>query len=674
MSSSDSDSENGPSASKKLKVWRKQKFNHDWLQLAEFNSWLRAVPEDEYSCRCVACNCTLSCGKSELQKHSKGKKHLNKVKLIARNTSMDSFFKPKASTNEDKLVQNFEMRLCAFFAEHNVALQIVDHLVPLLKEISPDSAIIRKAALGRQKCTSIIKNVLAPSVTEELVNILKVTPFSILIDESTDIGLNKTMCLLVRFIGPTDGKIHTRLLELIHLNEVDCTAEYLYSEFKKRLSTYGIPIKNVIGMASDGASVMVGKNNSFSSRLLQDNSSATVIKCVCHISAIITTKACLVLPRAPEDLIRQIYSYFSGSSKRCLQLEEMQEYFNYEKKKILRVSSTRWLSLQKCIERVLDNWEVLKAYFRVAVVEDKLKSAELILSEMDNECVRAYLLFLKYVLNYFNSLNALFQSKKPLVQELYTESKKIFIKLAQNFIKPEKLHVNVNVHCPENYVDLENLYLGHECNNLLSNIGDEGVVKTVKTDILNFYIEASAGIQERLPINDDFFQNLIFLKPEISLNKSRSEKINFEILCKKMNFSAESLDKISEEWRILPSILEECQKKKLSLESVEDFWHSLSKMKNFDDSLLFPNLTKLAEYALTLPHANADSERIFSIVTDVRTKKRNKLSHEALNAICVIRSHFQDKGTDCTKYNWETSHSNIHQKMRSNILYDHKKK
>lgn len=147
---------------------------------------------------------------------------------------------------------------------------------------------------------------------------------------------------------------------------------------------------------------MVGQHNSFASRLLADRPDVIIIKCICHSAALIANNACLKLPRAPEELIRQIGTYISASSKRCCQLEEFQEMLNQEKRKILRTSDTRWLSHQKCIERILENWHVLVEYFKVAAPQDKLKSAELILSELTNECNKAYLLFLKYVLNYFN--------------------------------------------------------------------------------------------------------------------------------------------------------------------------------------------------------------------------------------------------------------------------------
>jgi hypothetical protein len=46
--------------------------------------------------------------------------------------------------------------------------------------------------------------------------------------------------------------------------------------------------------------------------------------------------------------------------------------------------------------------------------------------------------------------------------------------------------------------------------------------------------------------------------------------------------------------------------------------------KNFNDESLFPNLRKLATIVLTLPHSNAEAERIFSMVSNIKIKKSNR--------------------------------------------------
>jgi len=125
---------------------------------------------------------------------------------------------------------------------------------------------VQDLSLARKKCSSIVKNVIAKRETEKIVEDLK-SKFSILIDESTDISDTKLMCILVRYISPLNKKIITKLLELYPLNATDCSASKIFESFKNCLEEKEIPINNIIGLACDNASVMVGCNNSFMSHL-----------------------------------------------------------------------------------------------------------------------------------------------------------------------------------------------------------------------------------------------------------------------------------------------------------------------------------------------------------------------------------------------------------------------
>lgn len=155
-------------------------------------------------------------------------------------------------------------------------------------------------------------------------------------------------------------------------------------------------------MASDNASVMIGCNNSFMSYLKVEVPELVMLNCICHSSALIASKACDKLPSSCENLIRGVATYISGSAKRCTVLGEFQDFFEVERRKILKLSETRWLCLHKCVTRLLDNWEVLKNYFILATVEDKVKSAELILEYLLNDSIKAYILFFKYSLIFFS--------------------------------------------------------------------------------------------------------------------------------------------------------------------------------------------------------------------------------------------------------------------------------
>jgi len=48
------------------------------------------------------------------------------------------------------------------------------------------------------------------------------------------------------------------------------------------------------------------------------------------------------------------------------------------KKNKLQSLNITWLILQKYVNKILENWEVLKNYFSLAIVEDKLITAEII--------------------------------------------------------------------------------------------------------------------------------------------------------------------------------------------------------------------------------------------------------------------------------------------------------
>ncbi|EZA58240.1 hypothetical protein X777_01197 [Ooceraea biroi] len=256
----------------------------------------------------MACNKTINCRKSDLIKHSRTVKHIESVNSSNYEVLPDN---ENILSHKDKdKVKRAEIKLAAFFAEHNVAFSTVDHLIPLLKYICINPEIVQDLSLARKKCSSIVKNVIAKFETEKVVEILKASKFSVLIDETTDISDNKIMCILVRYVSPVTKKMSTRLLKLLHLDAADCSASKLFESFKSCLM------------------VMVGCNNSFMTHLKSEVPELITLNCICHSSALIASKACAKLPSSCEDLIKGVATYISGSARRCAILVELQEFFN----------------------------------------------------------------------------------------------------------------------------------------------------------------------------------------------------------------------------------------------------------------------------------------------------------------------------------------------------------
>ncbi|KAK0073952.1 hypothetical protein PV326_012906 [Microctonus aethiopoides] len=63
-------------------------------------------------------------------------------------------------------------------------------------------------------------------------------------------------------------------------------------------------------------------------------------------------------------------------------------------------------------------------------------------------------------------------------------------------------------------------------------------------------------------------------------------------------------------------------------------WAELLKSEYSPGAPVFDNLKILVDLVLILPHSNAEAERTFSNVTDIVTKKRNRIGSDTVAVIC----------------------------------------
>lgn len=285
-----------------------QKFRDEWLSKEEFKSWLKRVPHNPYKARCKLCNQEYTADISVLHLHRKTDKHLNNEKPLKKTSMQMAQFVQRGDGSGDPLetaAKIAEIKIAGFCAEHNIAYKALDHLSDLLKSCFLDSKICQKMTIKRTKGTCIVKNVIGETEKSILSEKLKKTKFSILTDESTDISSTKTSWLLVRYFDEDQGQIVSKFWDLIQVLEpgkaTSATAEHLYNNIITSFNEREIPMENVIGFASDGCSVMMGVNNSVSSRLKPDFPHITIIKCICHSLHLCASEACKQLPRTCED-------------------------------------------------------------------------------------------------------------------------------------------------------------------------------------------------------------------------------------------------------------------------------------------------------------------------------------------------------------------------------------
>lgn len=206
--------------------------------------------------------------------------------------------------------------------------------------------------------------------------------------------------------------------------------------------------------------------------------------------------------------------------------------------------------------------------------------------------------------------------------------------------------------------DLNNIYVGPECENLLATLSLE-CAQEIRLKCLDFYKTAIKEMLKRLPYKDKFFELLTFLDPQIALYNEGRTKVK-DLTDIAVRIGQIDITKLAFEWRILPSMFNDIEKKELASLEIEEMWKKILEFKDFSDNKLFLTLKSLVEVVLSFPHSNAEAERIFSIVSDVKNKKRNRLSNDTVSAICIVRSSFQTQGINCLNFEVESRHLELH--------------
>lgn len=96
------------------KTYRQQKFNKERLKIEKFQGWLEEVEESHSKYKCSSCKKILSCGKSDLEKHSQTRLHIQNVKAIKISKPVTNFFVKQKSLTEECQIMNFELGWACF--------------------------------------------------------------------------------------------------------------------------------------------------------------------------------------------------------------------------------------------------------------------------------------------------------------------------------------------------------------------------------------------------------------------------------------------------------------------------------------------------------------------------------------------------------------------------------
>ena len=417
---------------------------------------------------------------------------------------------------------------------------------------------------------------------------------------------------------------------------------------------------------------MFGQHHSVFTLLKAEIPHLFAMKCLCHSVHLCASHACERLPRSVEDLVCEIYPHFSHSAKRLAEYKRFQVFANTEPHKLLKPAQTHWLSLEQCIVRVLEQWQALEEYFKEASESSRLVSSCTVYAALKNPIVKLYYQFLKFVLPKFTNFNKLFHSEMPNIHFLtsyLSSTYKGFLScfLSSTYIRSMSLE-KIDPESCENLLPLTSMSMGEDVSQFFARLPSftpdiKEELKSFLQHVQLFYIEAAKQIKQRFPIDDDILKSLNILNPTTINSTSASTVVRLANMFSNI-ISENKVERIDTEWREIqfmdPSELPSSSEHRTD---VVAFWDTISQMTDTSGEYRFPIVSRLMTSLLSLPHSNAEVERIFSQVAITKTKLRNSLKSSTLDSILVTKQSLQ---CSCVAFNPDKAMY----RLLNNTMYD----
>ncbi len=631
-----------------------------WEELPLLKPWLSGAKDDHAYCK--FCNQYLRPHLADLKKHATTKKHLDAAKVVGGQKSVASSFSPDFVSKTKAKSKRRELRF-ALYCACKTSFRALD---PLTEIIQSEFGGREALELHRTKCQDLVKKVLAPYFKEDLLKDLACVPFSLMVDESTDISVKKLLAVSVRYFSVKFSSIVTTYLGVTELEQGDAFG--LVDGLKKVLGEWEIKAEHFVGLSTDGANVMLGNHKSLL-RILQNFFPNLVhLRCSCHSFDLAAKEAVKkALPSHIEYLLRETYNWFAHSRQRqaayaqivdligvdCmeenvedinnnvldeeLELEEDTEELQKKRKvlKLLSLSDTRWLVISDCIERVLSQYDALKCHFQVAYEKERCHQAKILHEMFSDETNRLLLLFLHPVLKELRQKTLLFQSNDKDPLRVFQDLEVYFLSLASKFLKNSVLQVNDIEDLCELNIDSEFCMLSDEDVNYGS-----AFLEKLKTASISY--QDKVGMRQRAR---RFFKYLFSglqkrLAGAFALHAKIKQFAMPDFKAKEFVTSDFPSPFFPQKAMELAEIEEKCHQVQLQTwkeKNTEKFWLEVHNKQDAAGNFPFRILTSGVLKMLVLPISNSEVERVFSQVTLIKDKKRAGMKTDLLDAILFCR-------------------------------------
>ncbi|KAK1901966.1 putative protein kinase UbiB [Dissostichus eleginoides] len=577
---------------------------------------------NKWEAECTVCKaCTYVCvsnkGAGDLKAHMDTDKHRKAVQGESLSAKLTDFFVRPGKTED--AVNAAEGAFAFHTVKHHNSYRSMDCTSALLKKAFPDSDTAKKFSSARTKTEAIVNGVIAPHSIDVAHEALKEIQYCGVSTDGSNHGAVKIFPIIIQYFDWKRGGMQTKLIEVKDTpNETaETIAQYLIETLaKNNLSEKCIAFTgdncntNFGGIRRDE-----GGKNVFANlkRLLQKNTLIGV-GCPAHILNNCVHHGADTIDIDLENIMFKIYQYFHIYTVRTESLKEYCDFVDIEYRRMLSHSKTRWLSLFPGIERMIQMFPALKAFFL-----SQQKPPIVIKKFFENEFSEIYLWHMHSLMSAFHTH----------IQDMEKE---------KNSIMEVKKIMN----------SIHTILLERKSNNFMS-LKVKGLLAQKRSDGLGKeYDQFCADVQGLYSTCLEYLEKWMTPMEEFStftwMDLSEPPEWNdVEACIKFLGEKGVVIDDVKcfDQVTNLKRFTERCNRdEEFSGLQVHQKWTKyFEKAKSI---ACYSELLKIAQFVFALSSHNANVERVFSLMQSQWTKERNQLSVESLKGILFVQYNLKD--------------------------------
>ena len=535
------------------------KFQQKWIDKGDL-PWLQRVRDSVHHAFCTYCSSKFvvkNGGFSAVTAHQKTETHQKEEKRMAESrkivvnvetNEVQVSAEPAVRSLDDDVLAAEVLQACNL-VDKNQSFQSADGDNERLARQFHDSAIAKNYKQGQTKMKYMVQFGIAPHIKEMLLEDMQHEQYCFHFDETTTSQVKKQYDGYITYFSKKYNQVACAYVGSLFVGH--CPAEALLEHFFHFIEDLDLNLDNLLNLGMDGPNV----NKKFERELMEElektnnNSFISSGGCPLHTvhngfgKGMTSLKERINL----DQFVIDLHFFFERSAARRQDFKTMSSITDVSVHYLLRHCESRWLSIEKVLVRIMEQFPNIKTYFlnelpKTAAFKGgkgvgNTKRYKRIADCLKDSSLMSFMAFVVFVAQDFKKFLVPLQTNAPMIHVLHSMEVKLVHSLMSKFITPkyitdEKTKKTFNaaelmkVDVSDKRKHIAKVQVGAKATSEMKSLDELEKKKTVAV-MVSFLEECTKYLLNNLPLDDNVIKSAKCLHPENRHQKSALTNISY---------------------------------------------------------------------------------------------------------------------------------------------------